>query len=74
MSMRINISNAEGELLWQRDTTMTTPSGMACAGYLRDGTQAKIINALSDALAQATAEASALPVADVVSDVCSTTA
>lgn len=40
-----------GEVIWYRDSE--TLEGMASLGYLKDGTQQKIIAALEDALFQA---------------------
>ncbi|CAM8223340.1 Rrf2 family transcriptional regulator [Klebsiella michiganensis] len=43
-----------GEVIWYRDSE--TLEGMASLGYLKDGTQQKIIAALEDALNQAKGE------------------
>lgn len=43
-----------GEVIWYRDSDKQ--EGMASVGYLRDGTQQKIIAALEDALNQAKGE------------------
>lgn len=40
-----------GEVIWYRDSE--TLEGMASLGYLKDGTQQKIIAALEEALLQA---------------------
>lgn len=42
------------EVIWYRDNS--TPRGMASLGYLKDGTQQRIIAALEDALLQAKGE------------------
>lgn len=44
-----------GEVIWYRDSE--TLEGMASLGYLKDGTQQKIIAALEGALTQAIGEA-----------------
>lgn len=43
-----------GEVIWYRDSE--TLEGMASLGYLKDGTQQKIIAVLEDALNQAKGE------------------
>lgn len=43
-----------GEVIWYRDNDKQ--EGMASLGYLKDGTQQKIIAALEDALTQANGE------------------
>ena len=43
-----------GEVIWYRDSDKQ--EGMASVGYLRDGTQQKIIAALEDSLNQAKGE------------------
>lgn len=43
-----------GEVIWYRDSDKQV--GMASVGYLKDGTQQKIIAALEDALTQANGE------------------
>ncbi|MFG0782415.1 Rrf2 family transcriptional regulator [Raoultella sp. TYF_8] len=43
-----------GEVIWYRDSEKQ--EGMASLGYLKDGTQQKIIAALKDALNQAKGE------------------
>lgn len=43
-----------GEVIWYRDSDKQ--EGMASLGYLKDGTQQKIIAALEDALTQANGE------------------
>lgn len=43
-----------GEVIWYRDSEKQ--EGMASLGYLKDGTQQKIITALQDALVQAQAQ------------------
>lgn len=43
-----------GEVIWYRDNE--TLEGMASLGYLKDGTQQKIIAVLEDALNQAKGE------------------
>lgn len=43
-----------GEVIWYRDSDKQ--EGMASVGYLRDGTQQKIIAALEGALSQAKGE------------------
>lgn len=43
-----------GEVIWYRDSDKQ--EGMASVGYLKDGTQQKIIAALEDALTQANGE------------------
>lgn len=43
-----------GEVIWYRDSEKQ--GGMASLGYLKDGTQQKIIAALKDALNQAKGE------------------
>jgi hypothetical protein len=67
--MRVSVYDANGELVWERDTTAPTPRGIASRAHVRNGTQAAIIRALGDATAQAAFEASAFQVADIVSDV-----
>ncbi|HCI8540025.1 TPA: Rrf2 family transcriptional regulator [Klebsiella variicola] len=42
---------ANGEIIWYRDSDKQ--EGMASLGYLKDGTQQKIIAALEEALFQA---------------------
>lgn len=43
-----------GAVIWFRDEDKK--EGMACTGYIKDGTQQKIISALEDALKQAKGE------------------
>lgn len=43
-----------GEVIWYRDSDKQ--EGMASLGYLKDGTQQKIIAALEDALTQVNGE------------------
>ncbi|MEM8103165.1 Rrf2 family transcriptional regulator [Morganella morganii] len=43
-----------GAVIWFRD--QEKKEGMACTGYIKDGTQQKIISVLEDALTQAKAE------------------
>ncbi|KAA5961022.1 MULTISPECIES: Rrf2 family transcriptional regulator [Pantoea] len=52
--MKIEISENDN-VIWMRDTA--NKLGIASKGYLKDGTQQKIIAALEDALAQAKGEA-----------------
>ena len=51
--MQIQIIKNE-EIIWMRDSV--TSEGMASRGYVKDGTQHKIIAALKDALTQAEGE------------------
>lgn len=51
--MRVEIKNG-GEVIWTRDSNSL--EGMASLGYLKDGTQQKIITALEGALHQAKGE------------------
>lgn len=48
--MKVELTENE-EVLWMRDST--TLEGIASLGYLKDGTQLKIIAVLEDALFQA---------------------
>lgn len=48
--MKVSIEK-NGQVIWCRDSE--TLEGMASLGYLKDGTQQKIITALEDALFQA---------------------
>lgn len=52
--MKVMIEN-EGRVIWMRDKK--TLGGIASTGYLKDGTQHKIIAALEDALLQAKGQA-----------------
>ncbi|MDC9607365.1 Rrf2 family transcriptional regulator [Xenorhabdus griffiniae] len=51
--MKVSIE-LNGEILWYRDEEKG--EGMASTGYVKDGTQQKIITALKAALSQAKAE------------------
>ncbi|MCK6925395.1 Rrf2 family transcriptional regulator [Enterobacter roggenkampii] len=51
--MKVEIKNG-GEVIWARDSNSL--EGIASRGYLKDGTQQKIITALEDALSQAKGE------------------
>ncbi|EOT2067109.1 Rrf2 family transcriptional regulator [Proteus mirabilis] len=53
--MKVIIENA-GNVIWYRDDSKK--EGMASRGYIKDGTQKKIITALENALVQANAELS----------------
>ncbi|MEX0446255.1 Rrf2 family transcriptional regulator [Xenorhabdus sp. SGI246] len=53
--MKVSIE-LSGETIWYRDEEKG--EGMASTGYIKDGTQQKIITALEAALSQAKAEAS----------------
>lgn len=68
--MRVEISDS-GETLWLRDSV--TQEGIASLGYLKDGTQQKIITALEDALCQAKGELLCWDDMNAVPDVCRTT-
>ncbi|MDA5481856.1 Rrf2 family transcriptional regulator [Yersinia intermedia] len=48
--MKVSIEN-EGKVIWYRDSEKQ--EGMHSLGYLKDGTQQKIIAALEEALLQA---------------------
>lgn len=52
--MKVSIK-LNGETIWYRDEEKG--EGMASTGYIKDGTQQKIITALESALQQARAEA-----------------
>ncbi|HGM5417677.1 TPA: Rrf2 family transcriptional regulator [Serratia liquefaciens] len=52
--MRVTIEMPEG-VIWMRDAE--TGEGMASRGYMKDGTQQKIIAVLEEALSQAKGEA-----------------
>jgi hypothetical protein len=77
--MKISVINANGALIWERDTRGSTMCGIASRGHVSDDTHAKIIAALRGALAQARLgcpraggflfEASAFDVSAIVSDV-----
>jgi hypothetical protein len=54
MTMRVTIEMPEG-VIWMRDAE--TGEGMASRGYMKDGTQQKIIAVLEEALSQAKGEA-----------------
>ncbi|WP_273906439.1 MULTISPECIES: Rrf2 family transcriptional regulator [Enterobacter] len=51
--MKVEIKNG-GEVIWARDSNSL--EGIASRGYLKDGTQQKIITALEEALSQAKGE------------------
>ncbi|ELN9581163.1 MULTISPECIES: Rrf2 family transcriptional regulator [Enterobacter] len=51
--MKVEIKK-DGEVIWVRDSASL--EGMASLGYLKDGTQQKIIAVLEDALYQAKAQ------------------
>ncbi|MCR1304027.1 MULTISPECIES: Rrf2 family transcriptional regulator [unclassified Enterobacter] len=51
--MKVEIKNG-GEVIWARDSNSL--EGIASRGYLKDGTQQKIITALEEALGQAKGE------------------
>lgn len=51
--MKVEIKK-DGEVIWSRD--FITLEGIASLGYLKDGTQQKIIAALEEALIQAKAQ------------------
>ncbi|MDE9588230.1 Rrf2 family transcriptional regulator [Xenorhabdus bovienii] len=53
--MKVSIE-LNGETVWYRDEEKG--EGMASTGYIKDGTQQKVITALESALFQAKAEAS----------------
>lgn len=52
--MKVTIETPEG-IIWMRDAE--TGEGMASRGYMKDGTQQKIIAALEEALFQAKGQA-----------------
>lgn len=52
--MKVTIETPEG-VIWMRDAG--TGEGMASRGYMKDGTQQKIIAALEEALFQAKGQA-----------------
>lgn len=52
--MKVTIETPEG-VIWMRDAE--TGEGMASRGYMKDGTQQKIIAALEEALFQAKGQA-----------------
>ncbi|MEZ2829052.1 Rrf2 family transcriptional regulator [Serratia liquefaciens] len=52
--MKVVIETPKG-IIWMRDAG--TGEGMASRGYMKDGTQQKIIAVLEDALSQAKGEA-----------------
>ncbi|ECE7751933.1 Rrf2 family transcriptional regulator [Salmonella enterica subsp. enterica serovar Ngili] len=64
--MKVEIKN-DGEVIWSRDSVSL--EGVASLGYLRDGTQQKIIATLEDALAQAKGELLCGDDFDAVSDI-----
>ncbi|MEB7063959.1 Rrf2 family transcriptional regulator [Escherichia coli] len=51
--MKVEIKK-DGEVIWSRD--LITLEGIASLGYLKDGTQQKIIATLEEALIQAKAQ------------------
>jgi len=65
--MKVELSE-NGEALWMRDSV--TLEGIASRGYLKDGTQQKIIAALEDALFQAKGELLCWDDSNAVTDVC----
>ncbi|EOX8581827.1 hypothetical protein [Salmonella enterica] len=56
--LKVTVSDKD-DVLWMRDSA--TQEGIMSLGYLKDGTQQKIITALEDALFQAKGQASDLP-------------
>ncbi|PHI31052.1 hypothetical protein [Budvicia aquatica] len=68
--MKIIIEDG-GHTIWFRDNE--SKDGMACTGYIKDGTQEKIISALEDALFQAKGESLAWDNRDGVSDISAST-
>ncbi|MGC0786732.1 Rrf2 family transcriptional regulator [Pantoea agglomerans] len=63
--MKISII-VKDEIIWMRDGF--NKEGVASQGYMKDGTQKKIIAALEDALAQAKGEALSWDDADTMLD------
>jgi hypothetical protein len=69
--MKVSIFSEDGTLLWSREMAGGQPSGFACRSYSRDGTQRKIVDALSGALDEARGQLGSPPleVVDAVTDV-----
>lgn len=63
--MKVSIT-LNDEIIWMRDGF--NKQGIASHGYIKDGTQKKIIAALEDALAQAKGEALSWDNADAMLD------
>lgn len=69
-NLSVQIVNSNGDVLWRRDRD----GGIACHGYVVDGTQTNIIEVLKEAVGQAEAELRLFDVRDGVSDIGRTTA
>jgi hypothetical protein len=69
--MNVSVFSDGGELLWRRQLSDGAVSGFTSAGYLKDGVQQQIIDALVAALIEARGQLGRLPlqVVDAVADV-----
>jgi hypothetical protein len=67
--MKVCIQDDDGAIIWSRSTE--PPCSFTAQGYLRDGTQQKIIATLVEALAQARGQLGgfSLKVVDAVADI-----
>lgn len=69
MPVRVSI-HLDRELAWYRDCLTDQPCGMTSEAYHLDGTQDRIVAALSEALHQAEGELGRPSITDVGADIC----